>query len=407
MIQGRSINCLTRLACLAGAVLLPAFALAQPEGGPPAARVRVDPVRVERIERQRQVTGELRAVRRARVAAEHEGLVVEIRADAGDAVETGQVLARLDDDLMQVDLQRFKAERDGFAARVEELEARVAKARRDVERLESATGKGGVSFTELEDARLDLQAEEALASVARAELASAEARVRFAEQEIAKLAIRAPFSGAIVRKGIELGEWVSEGGEVFELVDTGVVDAWLDVPQAYIAAVDSSGAGVRVEIEAIGRTIESSDVAVIAEGDPLARTFPVRVRLANDDGALRPGMSVTGLVPTGDPVSAKTVHKDAILRDDAGTYVYADLGGQAVPVRVRRQWAVGDRVVVEAERLAPGMSVVIEGNERLFPTQPIVDVGASGEGGRGGPPGGAGGRGDGGGGSSRPGERGG
>lgn len=357
-------------ALLACAAWFVAPALAQ---GPPA-RVRLDPVRQEQLERQRQVTGELRAVRRSRVAAEHAGLIIELDADVGDLVEGGQILARLDDTLMRVDLERARAQRDAEAAQVQEFEARVAKARRDVERLEAATGKGGVALSELEDARLDLQAEEALAGVARADLASAQASVRFAEEELAKLTIRAPFAGAIVRKQVEVGEWVGEGGEAFEVLDTSYVDAWLDVPQLYIGAVASAASGVRVMVEAADRVVDSQDIVVIAEGDALGRTFPVRVRLKNDMGDLRPGMSVTGLVPTGEPTTALTVHKDAILRDDAGTYVYCDMGGKAIPMRLRRLWAVGDRVVVQAEGLAPGMRVVVEGNERLYPSQAIRDI---------------------------------
>ena len=357
----------------AAGVLLIGVATAALGQGPPA-RVRFDEARTERLERQREVTGELRAARRSRVAAEHEGLVVTVEVDVGDAVERGQALARLDDTLLSLDVVRLRAQRDSARAKVREYGARVAKARRDVERLDAATGKGGVSESELEDARLDLQAVEALSAEAQADFASAGAQVDRAEAEIAKLTIRAPFSGLVVAKRVEVGEWVGEGGEVFEMVDIGVVDAWLDLPQRYVQGVASAGVGVRVVVEALGRVVESSDVVVVAEGDALGRTFPVRVRLENPGGVMRPGMSVVGLVPTGEPVEALTVHKDAILRDDAGTFVYFDAGGSAIPIRIRKLWASGDRVVVEAERLAPGMRVVVEGNERLFPTQAIVDI---------------------------------
>ena len=365
---------------LGAGVLVVAIGGASPavhaQGGPPAAPVRFDEVRTERLERQRSVTGGLRAVNRSRVAAEHQGLVMELVVDVGDRVEQGQPLAHLDDTLLKLDLDRLRAQRDSAQARVDEFEARVSKAKRDVERLESAIGRGGVSETELEDARLDLQAAMAVAGDAKANLASAEAQMRYAEEEISKMIVRAPITGYVVAKGVEVGEWVDEGGEVLQVVDLSRVDAWLEVPERFVAPVASTGAGVKVMIEALDRTVESSDVIVVAEGDTLARTFPVRVRLDNKDEAMRPGMSVTGLVPTGVPADMLTVAKDAILRDDAGTYVYTEVGGKAIPVRIRKLWAVGDRVVIEADRLESGMRVVVEGNERLYPTQPIRDAAA-------------------------------
>lgn len=356
--------------------LAPSTARAQ-QGGPPAAPVRFDKVRSERLERQRTVTGGLRAVNRSRVAAEHQGLVMKLEVDVGDRVESGQPIAQLDDTLLQLDLDRLRAQHESADAKVQENEARVDKAQRDVERLEAAVGRGGVSETELEDARLDLKAAEALAGEAKADLASSEAQIKYAQEEIEKMSVRAPISGYVVAKSVEVGEWVDEGGEVVQIVDLSKVDAWLDVPERFVAPVASAGATVKVVIDALDRTVESSDVVVVAEGDNLARTFPVRVRLDNPEGAMRPGMSVMGLVPTGIPANVLTVSKDAILRDDAGTYVYSDMGGKAIPIRLRKLWAVGDRVVVEADGLKPGMRVVVEGNERLYPSQPIRDAGAS------------------------------
>jgi hypothetical protein len=82
------------------------------------------------------------------------------------------------------------------------------------------------------------------------------------------------------------------------------------------------------------------------------------------------------MVPTGASENMVTVRKDALLRDDAGTFVFFDAGGMAMAARVERLWGVGERVVIRSDALRPGMKVVIEGNERMYPTQPIVDIDA-------------------------------
>ena len=64
--------------------------------------------------------------------------------------------------------------------------------------------------------------------------------------------------------------------------------------------------------------------------------------------------------------------KDAVIRTDAGTIAYFDAGGVGAVLPVQLVFAVGDRYVIrEAGGWNPGMRVVVEGNERLFPGQPL------------------------------------
>ena len=134
---------------------------------------------------------------------------------------------------------------------------------------------------------------------------------------------------------------------------------------------------MQADIPALNTQVAADDVTVISAGDELARTFPVRVRFDNPEGTLRPGMSVRALVPTRSFENAVTIHKDAVLRDDGGAFAFFDAGGQALPVRFDVKWYVGDRAVVAGARINPGMRFIIEGNERLYPTQPIADMDAT------------------------------
>jgi multidrug efflux pump subunit AcrA (membrane-fusion protein) len=70
-----------------------------------------------------------------------------------------------------------------------------------------------------------------------------------------------------------------------------------------------------------------------------------------------------------------TVHKDAVLRTDVGFNVYFDGGGAAAPMPVQVAFSVGDRYALRpGGGLRPGMRVVVEGNERMFPGQPLNDI---------------------------------
>lgn len=83
-------------------------------------------------------------------------------------------------------------------------------------------------------------------------------------------------------------------------------------------------------------------------------------------------MSVLGRVPTGAMDPVMTVAKDAILRDDAGAFLYFDAGGVAAVARLEIRYAVGERIVVRSGRLSEGVGTVVEGNERVFPGQPLL-----------------------------------
>lgn len=369
-------------AALSLAVGIPS-SFAQPSGGPPPALVRVDPVRLERVEARREVTGEFRAVKQAALASEEPGLVVSMEVDVGAWVEAGQVLARLDNSLRTLDVDRRKAQHRSADATVAEHQAMVEKANRDLKRLKELQSSAGASQNEVDDAVTQLKSNEARLANAIAEAESAKADEQSAERHLADMTIKAPFAGSVIRKRIEVGEWVSEGDAVIELVAIDSVDAFLDVPERFIAPLSSPGATVQLRIPALDQTLEAPVTSVLASGDRLARTFPVRIRLSNSEsdpvrGRLRPGMSVIGLVLTGEPTEALTIHKDAVMRNDAGAFVYFDGGGNAAVAPIEPLYAFGERIVVRSPILKEGMSIITQGNERIFPGQPLSILPAEG-----------------------------
>ncbi len=351
----------------------------QPEGGPPPARVSVDPARWERVEARREVTGEIRAVKHAALAAEEAGLVLSLEVEVGAWVEAGQVLARLDDALRSLDVERRKAQRRSAEATVTEHQAMVEKAHRDLKRLTELQTSAGASQNEVDDAETQLKSDEARLANAVAEAESAKAEQQSAERHLSDMTIKAPFAGSVVRKRIEVGEWADEGDAIIELVAIDSVDAYLDVPERFIAPLSSPGATVHLRIPALDQTIEAPVTSVLASGDRLARTFPVRIRISNTPdgpakGRLRPGMSVVGMVLTGEPTEALTIHKDAVMRNDAGAFVYFDSGGAAAAAPIEPLYAFGERLVVRSPILKPGMGIITQGNERVFPGQPLIIV---------------------------------
>ncbi len=357
------------------AAVMTGSALAQ-MGGP--AVVTVDAVRLESVQQHRRVTGELRAVRRSSVATREAGLVIEVPVREGTRVKAGDVLARLDSGILQLELKRAEADEAAAAGIVDERNANLSWREREFELYKQSAERGASNVKELLDA-------EATATIARTRVMQAErlagvaaARVELLKKRLADMTVTAPFDGVVLARRAELGEWVGEGDPLVELVSVGEVEAWLDIPQRYFADVAQRQIEITISIDSIQERAGADRLRIIPQVDPRSRSFTVVVRFDDHDGRLTPGMSLSAWVPTGGRSDAFTVSNDAVLRNDVGAYVYvARAGGPdtpalATPANVQVRFPVDDRIVVESTALQPGDLVVVEGNERLFPGAPVI-----------------------------------
>jgi RND family efflux transporter MFP subunit len=349
------------------------------QGGPPATAVTVEPVRLESVREHRRVTGELRALRRSKVAADEPGLVIEFPVREGRHVSAGDVLARLDSRRLKLELDALEADEQAVVSLIEERTANKVWRERELELYRQSLERGAANPKEILDAESEASMAGARLSWAERQRQVLRARAELLQVRVDDMTITAPFDGVVASRHVELGEWVSEGEAVLELVSTGRIEAWLDVPQRFYGAVAGEQVSIALRVEATDETITVTDRRVIPVVDPKARSFTVVAVLDNADGKLTPGMSLTAWLPTGQLTQHLTVSKDAVLRNEAGAYVYVARGGggpgasaSAVAVSVQVLFPVADRMVVASRDIKEGDLVVVEGNERLFPMMPIT-----------------------------------
>jgi len=304
--------------------------------------------------------------------------VIALDIDQGQSVKKGQALARLDAGRLEIELQQALADRAVAEADVAQKQIELEWRQRDLDNYRSLSAGGAGKARELYDAEMEVRVASAKLESSRRSVEAIGARMDLLKKRIGDMTIAAPFDGVIVSKLSEQGEWVAAGAAVAEMIATHAADAWLDVPQQFASAIMGRQPMVTVLIEATGERLETSDLRVIPQVDPRARTFALVARLDNASGALAPGMSVTAYVPTGAQAERLTISRDAIVRGPAGTMVYVARTTQpgapasAMPADVRILFSAGERLVVESPMLQPGDLLVVEGNERLFPTAPII-----------------------------------
>lgn len=351
-----------------------------PMMGPPPAVVRLGPVQVEKLQQFWEVVGRLVEVRRSIVASEVVGRVVERPVDEGDAVEAGKtVLVRIDPVWMKLQLESARAEVERAKALVVQAQANLDRSSRERQRLEELFAARSTSQKELDDARSAEQADRAQLLSQQAMVHAAEASLERALTETLRLEVTAPFDGVVVRKMIEVGQWAAQGTPLMEIISSGKIDAMIDVPERFIDMIQL-GSKVDVIIEPLQLEVRGEVRAIVPDAGNAARTFPVRVSLDDQGGRLRPGMSVLARVPTALQADTLTVPRDAVLRSARGATVWMNAGGMALPAPVEVLFNHGDRLAVRllpshvGPPLVPGMQVVIEGAESLFPTRPLIPL---------------------------------
>lgn len=346
--------------------------------GPPPATVIVVPVARETVQEKRQVVGTLRAVHRADVAAQESGAVMDVKVDVGDEVEEGGVILSLDDRRIKVSLEEARSMQTAAVALVDERKAEETRAERDLEMKEGLFRKRAVSESEFLDSQRQASVAAARVKAAEDEAAATASSLEMMEIRLADLVVKAPFTGRVVERHVDPGEWIAPGDPVVTLVSSGTVEAWLNVPERFIGAVGGGENALRIVADGSGISSEAKRVKTVADIDPVTRLFSVVVEIDDEKGAMAPGMSVHAELPVGDAGEYLAVPVDAVLDTFQGSTVFkavpSSKGGMptaeriAVVVKFRRD----GKAYVESDSLKPGEQVVVEGNERLFPGTSLV-----------------------------------
>ena len=309
------------------------------------------------VEQVVQLPGYLEAPQVSVLAAETDGLVMELQAREGDRVSSGQPLVTLRTTPLELQLQAAEA-------RLQEARARRKLAETSLQRFQGLARQNAVSRQSLDEARYEFDAWQG-----RIETLSAEAAV--IRHDIARSTIRAPFNGVVISRLTEVGQWSETGDGLLELLSTDVQDVHVDVPEKYFNQLQVGASVVVTFDSAPGREYVARLRAVIPQADPRARTFPVKLRLAAADAAIGAGMIARVALQLGDNVAGTLVPKDALVRQGDDTVVFLINDDRAAIAPVTIGAAMGMWIAVQGA-VSPGDKVIILGNERLFPGQPLL-----------------------------------
>jgi membrane fusion protein (multidrug efflux system) len=208
--------------------------------------------------------GSLSAVQGVTVSAELTGKVVQIAFAAGSTVRAGDLLVKQDTSSEEAQLRS--------------AEAAAALARLNIERLGKLLGERTISQSQYDTAEAAYKQAVAQADAIRA--------------AIGKKTIRAPFSGRLGIRQVNLGQVINEGQPIVSLQTLDPIFVDFSLPQQNLPQL-KTGLAVRVTTDALpGETIQGRITAINPQVDAATRTLRVQATVANPDERLRPGMYV-------------------------------------------------------------------------------------------------------------------
>lgn len=354
---------------LLSAVLCAAALPAAAQGRP--ALVGVDEVAVTAVSQTFPVLGRMVARKSGIVATRVRGPVAELKVAVGDRVETGDVIALLDVSQLRWQRELRAAEFAEKNAELETEQARLNMVNQELRRLDRLRTNKSAAFrvAQFDDKTVEAAMIGSGVAEARARVKQAEADLELVEIDLENARIRAPYPGVITRLHTEAGAYLSVGDPVVAMLDDADLEIEADVPVDRIAAL-SPGRIVDVNIDGEARQVMVR--AVVPEENPLTRTRAVRLtpKFGTNGGQFAANQSATVHVPIGKSREAVTVHKDAVLNRGGGHMVFVVTDGKAMPRPIVLGEAVGGRFEVQ-RGLQKGDVVVIRGNERLRPQQPV------------------------------------
>jgi membrane fusion protein (multidrug efflux system) len=340
-------------ALLASTLMVASCSKGGPRGGfqMPPTPVEVAEVHPRVVRDQFHALGNIGSDENIEIVSELNARVMDLPFAEGQPVDSGALIARLDDREIGAEAERTQAERD--------------QAESNYERSQKLSAQGVVSTQELEDSHTALRVAEAVAAVARARLE--------------KTRIRAPFPGIVGVRRVSRGAYLREGSVITDLTRVDEMKVTFSAPERFARELKP---GVEVELATPAFPGERF-VGKLSVVDPVVdantRTLRLVARIPNRGYRLRPGMSADVSVTLAERAQALVVPDEAVFAQGNQNFVYlvkADSTVALTPVELGTR----DSMQVEIVRgIAAGDRVIRTGHQKLYPGARVMPVSAGGQ----------------------------
>jgi RND family efflux transporter MFP subunit len=357
--------------------------------------VKTAPAEARTVEKSIMVTGSLQPDETTTVSSEVPGRILSLKADFGQAVRKGEVVAQIDTQELALQLDRARAALAQAMARIgmdpktmrepestplsRQARAQMEDARSKYDNAAKLVKTGDISperFNELEKAyHARLAAWEATQDDLRTQLAvihSLQADLKLAEKRLRDASVVAPFDGIVQVRHVAPGQYIKENVPIYTIVRAFPLRLRVDIPESAVARVKIGGT--------LAFTTESVPgvqfTAVVRELNPSldnrSRTLTAEARLPRHDERLKPGSFVQVRLITDHAAPVVAIPRAAVYTVAGLNKFFSIENGKAVEHRIPEILASNGFVEMPAGTVAPGTPVAVSNLALLSNGTPVT-----------------------------------
>jgi membrane fusion protein (multidrug efflux system) len=351
--KGKSVR---RVLLIIGMLAVSSVVYAQ---GPPPAKVVLGEVVTEEVSTTHSVTGVIYYERVSDISTEVVGLVEEVNVNQGDQVKKGDPLVRLNTEILEREIALTKT-------RIEQIDLRIKNTEKNFKRLDRLYKSSGVSEKDFDDALYSYQD-------ARKEKQAIEDTLGKLLIQQRRSVIKAPFDGIVLNKNVDSGAWVQQGKLLVSIGSSS--DLFVRAPIAEnLLRFMQLGEQVQVVLNAFNLQIEGTVIGIDPVADLKTKNIFLKVKIPPME-LVAQNMSANVFVPSSDKRQLSVFSRAALIKFQGKDFVYTVKEDKASILPVNIVSYLGKKVAVDNPYIVPGLPVVIEGNERLRPDQPVIIAG--------------------------------
>lgn len=305
-----------------------------------------------------KLTGTIHFEQNSDISTQIKGLVKDVYFTSGDRVKKGQLLATLDSEELDASIEALKNKYDSLVLKYDH-------AKKDFNRYKKLLAQNSVSKKIYDDSYYSM-------AVLKSEVLEVEFELKKLKVLKKQKSIKTPFSGIITEKTVQKGQWLKEGAKVANLIAYDKINVLFDIPSDYISTLHQDAI---YELRIRDKIYKAKLYAVIPKGDTLTRMFPIKFQLdIKNSDFLFDGMSASVNIPTQKKQKTFLVPRDGVIKKFKKNVVFIVDDNQAKMVPVEIIGYEKSLLGIKSTKLKAGDEVIIKGNERIAPKQPLKIV---------------------------------
>lgn len=315
--------------------------------GSGAISVRIAKVKKEAVDLDFSANGNFAPNQELNFLSENAGRVSSIYVDEGDHVKKGQILARIDAEIINTDRETAQATLDN--------------AIKDEARYVSSFQTGGVTQQQLDQAKLTTR--------------NARLRLQSAARKVSDANIKSPINGIVNKRYIEVGAFVNtQGTQMFELVDVSKLKLKVNVNEGQVANL-KVGNQVQIKSNVFPADNFSGKITFIAAKADGILNFPIEIEVLNNHAnTIKAGMYGTAIFKFPPQASTITIPRGAFVGSVSSNQIFVLENGNTAKIRkVIAGRTINDNVEI-IEGLKEGETAIISGQINLVDGSPVTPI---------------------------------